>query len=109
MNGDYETKVVVVLSVFDSGNERFSSRARIKLYEGNESGQLPEIPVQYLLPVPPSQPGETVIFVLGDYKLAEAHVKEVTGANALVSIDRTHLLVETKLTQLCRRIDVTVP
>lgn len=107
MNGDHEAKLVVVLSVFYAGSERFSSRARIKLYESNEDVQLAEIPVQYLLPLQPSKAGETVIVVLGEYKSAVAHVKEINGANVVVSIDRTHLIVDAKLKQLCKRVEVS--
>lgn len=104
LSGDHEGEKVVVLSVFDPMNDRFSSRARIKAYGKAGSTQLPEIPVIYLQPVPPDQAGDEVLFLSGDHKGSLAKVKEINANQALVIVAGSHLLLETAPKQLCKRI-----
>ena len=108
MDGEYEHQHVVVLSVFEVGalkNEKLSSRARIKLHDKPESVDLPEIPVQYLSPIHPTQVGDMAEIVYGEYRGASVRVKDISGMQVMVTVDPTGLLVEVKLDRLCKRVE----
>lgn len=91
-----------MLSVFDSNNDRFSSRARIKLYEGGNAN-LPEIPVQLLRPVHPDKMGQSVVMLVGDYKGQEGKIKGIQGdGNCVVLLMGTMLIVEAKTEKVVR-------
>lgn len=109
MDGKYEAQEVVVLSVFDIGatrHEKFTNRARIKLHQKPGPVDLPEIPIQYLIPVFPTHAGDSAAIVFGEYRGSSVRVKELSGSLAIVLVDPTGLLVETKTERLCKRVEV---
>ena len=89
-------------SVFDSGNDRYSSRARIKFYDGEGPNPAPEIPVQLLQPVHPDKSGQAVILLSGNYKGEEGKVHQLSPDICVVSLKGTLLMVEAKLEKLVR-------
>ena len=103
MSGDHEGDTVVVLSAFDTNNDRFSSRARIKFIGKSTPAQAPEIPVRYLQPVHPEHVGEDVVFLYGDHQGNGAKVKEISESHATVALTGTQLIVEASPKQLCKR------
>lgn len=109
LNGQYEGEEVVVLSVFDHGTlrqDKFTSRARIKFHQKSGPDDLPEIPIQYLIPVHPTQAGQSAAIVYGEYRGSSVRVKEMSGSLSIVLVDPTGLLVESKQERLCRRVEV---
>jgi transcription elongation factor SPT5 len=103
LNGDHEAQKVIVLSVFDSGNERFSSRARIKFYETPSQGPIPEIPVQLLRPVHPNKAGQDIIILAGNYKGQGGKVRSVEAHGTVaVMLDPSTLFIEEKIEHAVR-------
>ncbi|KAI0694194.1 hypothetical protein BC835DRAFT_1350385 [Cytidiella melzeri] len=103
LSGDHEGAKVLILSVFDSGNDRFSSRARIKFYETQGPNPVPEIPVQLLRPVHPDKSGQAIIMLAGTYKGQAATVRAYeTDGSIRISLTGTMLLDEVKAEQAVR-------
>ena len=104
MDGIHEGELAGVLTVFDAYNERYTSRARIRLIEKPGTTQVLEIPVNYLRPVHPENAGEDVVVLSGEHKGYDAKVKEVNDTSATVLLTGTQLIVEVSPKQLCRRL-----
>ena len=103
LNGDHEGDKVLVLSVFDSGSDRFSSRARIKFYESDGPQSAPEIPVQLLRPVHPDKIGQDVVMLTGDYQCDEGKVRSIeNGGTCVVQLSGTLLMIEARQDKLVR-------
>lgn len=102
LSGDHEGETVLVLSVFDSGNDRYSSRARIKFYDSEGPNPAPEIPAQLLQPVHPDKTGQTVIILSGEWKGEEGKVQQLASDGCVVSLAGKSLIVEAKLDGLVR-------
>ncbi|KAI0088854.1 hypothetical protein BDY19DRAFT_1041717 [Irpex rosettiformis] len=97
LNGNHEHEKVLVLSVFNSGNDRFSSRARIKFFDSPGPNPVPEIPVQLLRPVHPEKSGQEIMMIRGNYEGQDAKVRSVEADGGMVvSLTGTMLLIETK-------------
>ena len=102
LSGDHEGEKVLVLTLFDSGNDRYSSRARIKFVKSDSPPHAPEIPVQYLRPVHPDKAGQSVIMLSGNYKGEEGKVQQIASDGCVVSLTGTLLMVEAKVETLVR-------
>lgn len=101
--GDHEGAKVLVLSVFDTGNDRFSSRARIRFFETQGPNPVPEIPVQLLRPVHPNKSGQDIMMLQGNYKGQDGKVRTVENVNNIVvSLAGTMLMVESKVEHAVR-------
>ncbi|KAI0826435.1 hypothetical protein BC629DRAFT_1434851 [Irpex lacteus] len=100
LEGDHEGDKVLVLSVFNSGNERFSSRARIRFFDKPGPNPVPEIPVQLLRPIHPTKTtkiGQEVVMISGNYQGQNAKIRNVEPSGIIVvSLDGTMLLIEAK-------------
>lgn len=100
LEGDHEGEKVLVLSVFNSGNERFSSRARIRFFDKPGPNPVPEIPVQLLRPIHPTKTtkiGQEVVMISGNYQGQNAKIRNVEPSGIIVvSLDGTMLLIEAK-------------
>ena len=62
--------------------------------------------VQYLRPVPPDKVGDEAVALSGDRKGKECTVMDLTAQDAVVSVKRTHLIVEIKRDKLCKMMPV---
>lgn len=107
LSGDHEGEKVIVISTFET-MEGFSSRCLIKWFDKskNTAEKLPHIPVQYLRPVPPDKVGDEAVALSGDRKGEECTVMDLTAQDAVVSVKRTHLIVEIKRDKLCKMVPV---
>lgn len=96
LKGDYEHQQVLVLSVFNSGNDRFSSRARIKFFDAEGPNPTPEIPVQLLRPVHPEKIGQNIVMIHGQYEGQDAKVRSIEHDGIVVTLTGTMLLIPTR-------------
>jgi len=76
-NGEYEGEHGVVKSVFNTGNGSFSSTAQVKILNPREGApSVFAIPVEYLVPVGPENPGQKALVLDGDCKGEVAVIRE---------------------------------
>ena len=105
LNGDHEGEKVIVLSTFKA-MENYSSRCVIKWYDKPTAEKLPNIPVQYLRPVIPDKNGTQVVILAGAQRGEDGIVRDIIGTDAIVELNRTHLIHEARVNKLCLQVPV---
>ncbi|KZT11900.1 uncharacterized protein LAESUDRAFT_808837 [Laetiporus sulphureus 93-53] len=90
-HGQYEGAQGMILSVLNTGHTSFASTARVKLLDLSDSPQeVFTVPVSYLWPVEPTEPGQRALMLHGDQKGSVAIVREEESDGWFVSVGNLH-------------------
>ncbi|KAL6304408.1 hypothetical protein BKA93DRAFT_292747 [Sparassis latifolia] len=93
-NGDLEGARGVILMVFVSGSSMMPPVARVKMLNPrDESEATLTIPVVYLWPVEPDEPGQNVLMLQGDHRGEVGKVREEDEIGWFISVGKMHCTV----------------
>ena len=93
-SGDHERAKGVVLSVLNTGHADIVSSARVRLLNPADTSVTSfTVPVKYLWPVEPDEPGQNALILDGDGRGEVAKIREEDPAGWYVSVGRSQYLV----------------
>ncbi|KAH9934104.1 transcription elongation factor Spt5 [Amylocystis lapponica] len=104
-NGDFEGRQGVVLSIFDTHNERSPRTARVRFFDSPDSPTM-TIPVEILWPVHPENKDDEVLMLHGPQKGEEGHVQSVEKGGGMFVTTKSYLVVDTSAEKLVRMCNV---